>query len=168
MKSIALKILSILGLIGAQASPILADSASLPEFVPSAGRTTYDIAVHENNASTQNARAAAEALSAKFADITTGSISKADAAEAEHPPVTQQPDARSIVLASNQSSDVPASKSSAPVTHAKGTGAVHRIPQSVVAKNSGGRPGRGTQQSLPAIGEKVGFIDLLTNPAFWR
>src|SRR5262249_55547697 len=109
MKPIASKILFILGLMGAQALPVLADSASLPEFVPPAGRPTSDLAVHENNAPAQNARAAAEALSAKFADITTGSISKTDAAEAEHPRITQQADARSIVLASNQSSDVPAS-----------------------------------------------------------
>ena len=143
MKPIASAILFAVASLSIQASPILAQSSSpgaqlqtsnataLPQFVPSTGQTKYTLAVQENNSPSTAAREAAEALSAKFAGITTGSISKSDETMAEAAPATpvehaaqpllasasqraaQPTDGRAIVIASNQSPDKSSPKKSA-------------------------------------------------------
>lgn len=196
MKPIASAISFAVASLVIQASPILAQSSSsqaqsqtsntstLPEFVPSTGRTKYTLAVRENNSTEDAAREAAEALSAKFADITTGSIAKSDDSVAPAPPMpdrqaAQEPptdpikpaaqpaEARSIVLAANQPSEEPGTKKP-PATRLKEHEAVHKIPRAAVAKETRDRYRVSTRESLAAIGQKVSFFERLTNPALWR
>ena len=120
MKPIASAILFAVASLSIQASPILAQSSSpgaqlqtsnataLPEFVPSTGQTKYTLAVQENNSPSTAAREAAEALSAKFAGITTGSISKSDETMAEAAPATPVEHAAQPLLATASSAGGPA------------------------------------------------------------
>ncbi len=172
-----------------QASPIwaqqqISDASALPAFVPSAGQTKYALAVRENNATGDAAREAAEALSAKFADITTGSISKSDGDAAQAPPMAprqvaqvpvadpvtptaQSTEARSIVIAANPpTEEADAKKSRAP--RSKEHEAVHRIPRAAIEKEARVRYQAAGRESLTAIGQKVSFFERLTNPALWR
>lgn len=184
MKSSASAILLAAASLSIQSSPILAQSSSpggqpqtsnasaLPEFVPSTGQKKYTLAVQENNATGGAAREAAEALSAKFAGITTGSISKSEdtAAEAPPPPLPQQAaqptDARAIVIASNRPPEESRPKKSAG-DGAKGNESIHRIPRTAVAKETRSHFRGAMRESLAAVGEKVGFLERLTNPALW-
>ena len=196
MKPIASAILFAVASLSIQASPILAQSSSpgaqlqtsnataLPEFVPSTGQTKYTLAVQENNSPSTAAREAAGALSAKFAGITTGSISKSDETMAEAAPATpvehaaqpllasasqraaQPTDGRAIVIASNQSPEESSPKKSAGDA-AKANESVRRIPRTAVAKETRSHFRGATGASLAAVGEKVGFLDKLTNPALW-
>jgi hypothetical protein len=192
MKSTVSAIFLALALISSHAPPIFAESASsavrpqtsnvsvLPEFVPSTGRTTYTLAVEENKGTA--ARRAAEALSDKFADITTGSISKSDDPEAKTLPAAPAQQAaqpthasqqaphttnpRSIVLAANERPNGSGRKTSPP-DRAKGNEAVHRIPRAALAKEAHSHSPTDTRQILAVVGQKVGFLDRLTNPALW-
>ncbi len=199
MRPIASRLLLAFTLIGGYGAPLLADDvpsnarvqtsdASLPAFVPSPRRSNYTTAVNDNSASAS--RHAAEALSAKFSDITTSSISKDDPPSAtmpiappdpphvvtQRPDVAQREDGRSIVLASNQAdtgqSDTGKStKDSAIVPRRSNTaGAAHRIPRAAVRKASSAPPRSqsGSNVSLAAVGQKVSILDLLTNPALWH
>lgn len=93
MTPIASRLSLAIALAGCQAAQALADDAlpltsldaPLPAFVPNSGRGNFTTALNDNRASTTAARRAAEALSAKFSDITTNSISKDD------PPATTTP-----------------------------------------------------------------------------
>ncbi len=183
MKPIASAILLAMASFGIQSSPILAQSSSpeaqpqissasaLPEFIPPTGRTKYTLAVRENNATSDAAREAAEALSAKFAGVTTGSISKSEDTVAEASPAppqraAQSTEARTIVIASNQSPEEASPKKLAR-DGAKGNEPIHRIPRAAVAKETRPHFRGASRESLAAIGQKVGFLERLTNPALW-
>jgi hypothetical protein len=194
MKRIALAVLFAVVSFAIQTSPTLAqqqisDASALPAFVPSAGQTKYALAVRENNSTGDAAREAAEALSAKFADITTGSIAKSDGdaapvSAAQAPPVpapqpaqrpvadpvkptAQSTEARSIVIAANQlSGEADVKKQHAP--RSKGSEAAHKIPRAVVAKETRDRDQAAGRESLVAIGQKVSFFERLMNPALWN
>ena len=100
MGLIAARLILALSVIAAHTAPVLADGSSasnatepgafaLPAFVPKARQANYATAVNDTN-SAVGARRAAEELSAKFADVTTNSISR-DEAAAEISPQTAQP-----------------------------------------------------------------------------
>lgn len=199
MRPIASRLLLAFTLIGGYGAPLLADDvpsnagvqtsgASLPAFVPPPRRSNYTTAVNDNSESAS--RHAAEALSAKFSDITTSSISHDDRAPtampiaAEDPPhvvterqdVAQREDGRSITLASNQAdpgrSEAGKSAKDSEITpHRSNTaGAAHRLPRAAVRKASSPPPRSesGPNATLAAVGQKVGILDLLTNPALWH
>jgi hypothetical protein len=197
MKPIASAILSAVACLNVQESPILAQSAApgvqpqtsnaaaLPEFVPSTGQTKYTLAVQENKSPSAAAREAAEALSAKFAGMATGSISKSDETVADASPATpvehapqpllatpvqraaQPTEGRAIVIASNQSPDDPSPKKSAGDA-AKVSESARKIPRTAVTKETRAHFRGATRANLAAVGEKVSFLDKLTNPALWH
>jgi hypothetical protein len=185
MGPIASKLVLVFALIGAQVAPTLANDistnagkyadASLPAFVPPTGKSSYTIAVNENTSSAVAARRAAEVLSAKFSTSATGSISKDDPepapvlpAEADPPHVVApSDDARTIVLSSTQSTNEKNAERSARPSRLKAAH-VHRIPKSAFRKSSPTPPGKNAEDaSLAQIGQKVSFLELLTNPALW-
>ena len=201
MKSVASFVLPVVGMLAVYGPPAFADSApsatepqsagtmSLPAFVPPTGQEKYASALHSSRGQGTAARQEAEKISALFAGMTTGSISKRDdVAQAEpdpakpvQPPLPEAQAGRSIMLASNQSQDDTTEKGSAPAketspaTRAKGNGTTHRIPQRALAKatrssHDAEHEGPDTTTStmtLAAVGQKVSVIDLLTNPALW-
>jgi len=137
---------------------------SLPSFVPSQGRQHFAAAVEGTAHSSERADVAAQALSEKFSDVTTGSIS-ANSADLEHrkatpPSLAAADDKRSIVLTLNKSADARATNGSAATSH----GTPSRI--SPVA-NPKYRLANDRVPSLQDIGSKVSFMDRLTNPVFW-
>ncbi len=171
-------------LIGGHAAPILADDGSsksalptssgstLPQFISAAVRTNYVEAVNDNTAPADSSRHAAEALSAKFSDITTSSIGKDEKAATPpmkpHVTVTESKDARSIVLAANQPDDPKSVKILTAPHRSKSAKAGHRIPRGARRKNEAARDPSTASASLAMIGQKVGFLYLLTNPALWK
>lgn len=200
MKSVASVVLPVLALLAASGPPAFADPTSssnepqsasatpLPSFVPLSGQEKYASALRGNNGAAAPARQEAEKISALFAGMTTGSISKSDqAVSAEAAPAagdpekpilqeSQRADGRSITLASTQSSEDTTEKTSAApkkegrlAKRAKRKDDAHRIPQKAIV---GETPSSAiTAQETPAlasIGQKVSFIELLTNPALWH
>lgn len=183
------------------ALPLTSLDAQLPSFVPNSGRGNFTTALNDNRASATAARHAAEALSAKFSDITTNSISKDDAsvpsapaptpavspapvasastsapapasvAEVDPPHIVTTNASRSFLLKSRQADGdgkAPPASRRRTITNEKR----HRVPRTVTAKvgEAGNRIGNGqsdSEKSLSAIGTKVGFLDLLTNPSLW-
>lgn len=180
MGLIAARLILALSVIAAHTAPVLADGSSasnatepgafaLPAFVPKARQANYATAVNDTN-SAVGARRAAEELSAKFADVTTNSISR-DEAAAEISPQTAQPaveadDSRSIVLAANHPDDPKLVTGSLPPPSRP-----KHVPKSAT---KGGTlrdsrlPAGGTAENLASIGRKVGLLDLITNPALWH
>ena len=175
MKSVASVVVPVVALLAAYGPPAFADpafaaaepqsegSTPLPSFVPSSGQEKYASALHANRGQTVAARQEAEKISALFAGMTTGSISKSDdvaPAEPESakpepaepvpaivdpeklasPPMTEAPSGRSIMLASNRSAEdatdknAPPPKQAPPADRTKGNGNTHRIPQKALAK----------------------------------
>ncbi|CAA2142065.1 hypothetical protein [Hyphomicrobium sp. ghe19] len=174
MKSVASVVVPVVALLAAYGPPAFADpvfaaaeplsegSTPLPSFVPSSGQEKYASALHANRGQTVAARQEAEKISALFAGMTTGSISKNDdVAPAKHEPAEtdpatpdaepdpeklvspQMPEAqagRSIMLASNQQAEdtteknAPPLKEAPPPNRVKGNGNTHRIPQKALAK----------------------------------
>lgn len=170
MKSVASVVVPVVALLAAYGPPAFADpafaaaepqsedSTPLPSFVPSSGQEKYASALHANRGQAVAARQEAEKISALFAGMTTGSISKSDDVAPSKPkpsepdpavadpeklasrPMTEAPSGRSIMLASNRSAEDTTEKSSAPPKEApptdrtKGNGNTHRIPQKALAK----------------------------------
>ncbi|WP_045835467.1 hypothetical protein [Hyphomicrobium sp. 99] len=201
MKFVASVVLPVLALLAAYVSPVFADTPAsgpqdpqsagttpLPAFIPLSGQEKYASALKSKSGSAAAARQEAEKISALFAGMTTGSISKSDEAEpAERrveapleadpvkPIATEEPSGRSITLASNQSAEDKTGKTQVPPKNAppadqmKGTSKPHRIPQKAIARETHGGPSLagGEPGNLAAIGQKVSVIDLLTNPALW-
>lgn len=205
MTPIASRLLLTIAFAGCQAAQALADDAlpltsfdtALPAFVPNSGRGNFTTALNDNRASATAARRAAEALSAKFTDITTNSIAKDDSpptttpapapAAKPTPPASVQAHApvaavdpphivttnssRSFVLASRQAdgnSKARASSRRRLTTNEKR----HRVPRAVAMQTDETGKGtadgqKGSEKDLAAIGTKVGFLDLLTNPSLW-
>lgn len=212
MKSVASVVVPVVALLAAYGPPASADpafaaaepqsagSTPLPSFVPSSGQEKYASALRANRGQAIAARQEAEKISALFAGMTTGSISKSDdVAPAEpdraepdpakpdqpeivSPPMPEAQAGRSIMLASNQSSEDTTEKSPGPpkeapsANRAKGNGNMHRIPQKAIAKatrnsrmaeREGRETGTTAATALAAAGQKASVIDLLTNPALW-
>jgi hypothetical protein len=172
MKSVASVVVPVVALLAAYEPPAFADpappaaepqsaaTAPLPSFVPLSGQEKYASALHASRGQAIAARQEAEKISALFAGMTTGSISKSDdvaAAEPDRaepepakpdpakpdpaklvsPPLADAQAGRSIMLASNQSAEDTTEKSAAPPKDAnrvKGKGNRHRIPQKAIAK----------------------------------
>lgn len=170
MKSVASVVVPVVALLAAYGPPAFADSAfaasepqsegstPLPSFVPLSGQDKYASALHANRGQAVAARQEAEKISALFAGMTTGSISKSDDVApakpepAEPHPVTPDPEklvphqmseapsGRSIMLASNRSAEdmtennAPPPKEAPPADRTKGNGNTHRIPQKALAK----------------------------------
>jgi hypothetical protein len=192
MGPIASRIMLVLVLVGSRVAPLFAGESdvmmrlgapdpSLPTFVPASGRGNFTTAVNDNSASAVAARHAAEAMSAKFSDISTSSISN-DAIEVapseprepvvSDPPHTELPkgDARAIVLKSS-SGPRPSGKAA----RLASSGEVKAQPRRVIPRNGIEEKGRlsesepnGGNSGLAAIGQKVGLLHLLTNPALWK
>ncbi|MBS0237863.1 MAG: hypothetical protein JSR89_05520 [Proteobacteria bacterium] len=205
MKFVASVVVPVLALIATHVPPAFADSAAsaasdpqsagtapLPAFVPLSGQEKYASALQAKSGQAAAARQEAEKVSALFAGMTTGSISKSDSeAAVEADPKTpgarsDAPSGRSIMLASNQSAEATPDKNGAspkdapsPAGRAKGSGKPHRIPQKAIAREIHGeriaeaREARGPRiaesepANLAAISHKVSVLDLLTNPALW-
>lgn len=209
MTPIASRLLLTIALAGCQSAQALADDAlpltsfdtPLPAFVPSSGRGNFTTALNDNRASATAARRAAEALSAKFTDITTNSIAKDDSpptttpapapapapaakptpaasvqthapvAAVDPPHIVTTNSSRSFVLASRQADSN--DKARAPSRRRLTTNEKrHRVPRVIAAqvgeKGEGTADGqKGSGKDLAAIGTKVGFLDLLTNPSLW-
>lgn len=205
MTPIASRLLLTIAFAGCQAAQALADDAlpltsfdtALPAFVPNSGRGNFTTALNDNRASATAARRAAEALSAKFTDITTNSIAKDDSpptttpapapaakptpaasvqthapvAAVDPPHIVTTNSSRSFVLASRRTDGN--GKARAPSRRRLTTNEKrHRLPRAVAAQV--GETGEGTAEGqkgsgkdLAAIGTKVGFLDLLTNPSLW-
>jgi hypothetical protein len=187
--------LSIFALIGCLAAPVMADEGSsglrldisnsaLPAFVPPSGRGNFTTALNDNSASAIASRHAAEALSAKFSDMTTNSIAKEDqeastvapVAAPDPPHIVTTPAARSIVLASSHDDEKENAKRPMLTRHRSGAhDQGHRIPRRAFRKAPSTSPrdrqhelpGEESSGSLAAIGKKVSILDLLTNPALW-
>ncbi len=185
MEPIASRLLLVFALSGGYVATARADAmsskaqlqisnAALPAFVPKAGQGNYASAVTTSKSSAAAARDAAEALSAKFSDITTGSISKDDTAlavqKSPRPASAQGAEGRSIVLAVSKAVDDPKREKSptSPSRRAKTPETADRIPRSIVRKAAAPRGSIPTIASLTSIGQKVGLLDLLTNPALWH
>ena len=170
MKSVASVVVPVVALLAAYGQPAFADpafaaaepqsegSTPLPSFVPLSGQEKYASALHAKRGQAVAARQEAEKISALFAGMTTGSISKSDdVAPAKHEPAEpdpatpdpeklvppQMPEAqagRSIMLASNQQAEDTTEKNASPPKEApppnrvKGNGNTHRIPQKALAK----------------------------------
>ncbi|MFT3732348.1 MAG: hypothetical protein QM780_13180 [Hyphomicrobium sp.] len=193
----AIRLVMACAFLGWQAAAASADDATasvrksesaLPAFVAPSRRGSFATAVNDNSASAAAARNAAEALSAKFSDIATSSISKeesqtptpaaapapapAQPAEVDPPHVvTQDTEMRSIVLSSRRSNEEKAVKDkTATRRHSTTRSARPRIPRKTASEASGAAPQAelGLSSSLVKIGQKVGFLDLLTNPALWQ
>lgn len=205
MKFVASIVVPVLALIAAHVPPALADSttsaepnpqsagtAPLPAFVPQSGQEKYASALQSKSGQAAAARQQAEKISALFAGMTTGSISKSDSeAPVEADPKkavaeSEAPSGRSIMLASNQSAEgTPEKNGASPKVTApaagqvKGGGKPHRIPQKAIARETHGsriaesrethgpRIAESEPASLATIGHKVSVLDLLTNPALW-
>ncbi len=178
MGPVASRLLLAFALIGGSTSPLLADTpaswtaeksdgAILPEFIPPTVRSNYREAVSDNTAAAISARRAAGELSAKLseADIRSSSPKIEPPVEA-----TETNGARAIVLAANQQDDPKTADISASSSHRARAGrAEHRIPRSAVTKaDRTTRSSAASHESLAMIGQKVGFFDLLTNPALWK
>ncbi len=173
------RLLLALAIIGGQAAPMFAEEASslaaLPAFVSQTGRANYSEAVNDTRSNVQ-ARRAAEALSAKFSDMTTSSISKDERSSAiayADPSVVERSDAsRSIVLAVNRPEDPKNPTFEAPEPAPKALAPTRRIPRRAMTKTSEpvrrGTSAQAPHNTLASIGQKVGFLDLLTNPALWH
>lgn len=178
MGPVASRLLLAFALIGGSTPPLFADtspswtaeksdSAILPEFIPPTVRSNYREAVSDNTAAAISARRAAGELSAKFSEADTSSGSSK-----VEPPVeaTDANGTRAIVLAANRqddpkTADIPASSS----RRARAGRAEHRIPRSAVERTDRAAHGSAaSHESLAMIGQKVGFFDLLTNPALWK
>jgi len=198
MGPIASRLLLAIAIIGGHAVSSMAGEVApgarlldpaLPAFVPPSGRGSFKTAVSDNSASAVAARRAAEALGAKFSDITTGSIAPAattpaatpspssislPSAETDPPHVVAPEDeGRSIVLSSRHGADaktVSAAGKPKPQIRSKSRDAEHGTSRSA-AQDRVGAPAQGSPEkvaSLAAIGQKVGFVELLTNPALWH
>ena len=205
MKFVASVVVPVLALIAAHVPPAFADSAAsaapdpqsagtapLPAFVPLSGQEKYASALQGKSGQAAAARQEAEKISALFAGMTTGSISKSDnEAPAEADPkkpaaASEVPSGRSIMLASNQSAEAIPEKNEAspqdvpqPAGQPKGSGKPHRIPRKAIArethgariaenhKTHGPQIAESEPATLAAIGHKVSVLDLLTNPALW-
>lgn len=205
MKFVASVVVPVLALIAAHVPPAFADSAAsaasdpqsagtppLPAFVPLSGQEKYASALQGKSGEAAAARQQAEKISALFAGMTTGSISKNDSeapaeADAKKPvAASEAPSGRSIMLASNQSAEATPENNGAspkdtqpPAGQVKGSGKPHRIPQKAIAREThgariaDGREAHGPRiaesepANLAAIGHKVSVLDLLTNPALW-
>jgi hypothetical protein len=177
MSSFASRLLLVLAIIGGQTAPLWAQEApspaALPAFVSQTGSAHYAEALNARTSAAQ-ARQAAETLSAKFSDMATGSISSDESGPttstvlpAQSP---QDSDGRSIVLAANHPEDP---KSSSVIQSAAKPDAIapaHRIPRRATAKASRPASTRSPDatSTLARVGQKVGFLDLLTNPALWQ
>jgi hypothetical protein len=196
MEPIASRLLLAFVVIGGEVGPSLADGTvsadhlrdpALPAFVSPSGRSTFKTAVTDNSASAIAARRAAEALGAKFSDITTGSISPGappsppeaapestplPQAEADPPHVVEPKDeGRSIVLSSRQNSDVKASKDLGKSQTRTKLGEMGRGTSRNGARKQSAAPSATSTSGgtgLAAIGQKVSFVELLTNPALWH
>ncbi|MGO4685581.1 hypothetical protein [Hyphomicrobium sp. 2TAF46] len=197
MKFVASVVVPVLALIAAHVPPAFADSAAsaasdpqsagtppLPAFVPLSGQEKYASALQGKSGEAAAARQQAEKISALFAGMTTGSISKSDS---ETPvAASEAPSGRSIMLASNQSAEATPENNGAspkdaqpPAGQVKGSGKPHRIPQKAIARETHGsriadgheahgpRIAESEPANLAAIGHKVSVLDLLTNPALW-
>ncbi len=204
MKFVASVVVPVLALIAAHAPPAFADSAAsaasdphsagtppLPAFVPLSGQEKYASALQGKSGQAAAARQEAEKISALFAGMTTGSISKSGSeapveADPKKPVAeSEAPSGRSIMLASNQSAEAQLEKNEAspkdppPAGQVKGSGKPHRIPQKAIAREThgehiaqaheahGARIAESEPASLATIGHKVSVLDLLTNPALW-
>jgi hypothetical protein len=183
MKPIASKLFLVIAVLGGFGATSRADeiysntrgqssNGTLPAFVSLSGRNEYASAVSDHSASATAARHAAETLSAKFSDITTGSIPKADAASKQarsRVAVQDSTAARSIVLTPNQAEDPKTTTArAADATAVKVPQAARRLPRRAVRKASEPRELEASNAGLVAIGQKVGFLALLTNPALWH
>lgn len=178
MGPVASRLLLAFALIGGSTSPLLADtapswraeqsdSAILPEFIPPTVRPNYREAVSDNTAAAISARRAAGELSAKFSEAEPGSSSSKVEPTVK---ATDTNGARAIVLAANHQDDPKMANISASSSQRARAGrAEHRIPRSAVTKTDRtARSTDGSHASLATIGQKVGFFDLLTNPALWK
>lgn len=202
MTPIASRFLLAMALLGAQvvlataddAPPLIAPDARLPAFVPNSGRANFATALDANRASATAARHAAEALSAKFADLTTNSIAKeepstaaaaapmpaADAATAQETftPVPSPTDPPHVVTTNTSRSFMLTSKRAAAAKHdprvSKPRAVTnetrhHAAPAGAATArtDSLGNAQTATGKDLSSLGTKVGFLGLLTNPALW-
>ncbi|MBS0233404.1 MAG: hypothetical protein JSR99_07945 [Proteobacteria bacterium] len=151
-----------------QISQTPSDKTALPEFIPTRGRADYAKAINENSAGTVSARRAAEA----FSEITTSSISKGGQGVAVRPkPRTVVPDSidvRSIVLTANQLDDPKNVTMAAGARYEKSPAKTHQLPRRSLRKKEPVGGSDDSEGTLASIGQKVGFLDLLTNPALWK
>ncbi|MBS0250535.1 MAG: hypothetical protein JSR78_05660 [Proteobacteria bacterium] len=178
--------------------PLTSLDARLPAFVPNTGRGNFTTALNDNRESTTAARRAAEALSAKFSDVTTNSISEVDAlattapaptaaanpapaplasagpvAEIDPPHIVTTTTSRSFMLTSRQADGDSKTRASSRRRSTKTTGKRHGVPNTAVVAHVGEAGDRAedgqrvSRKDLSAIGTKVGFLDLLTNPSLW-
>jgi hypothetical protein len=97
MKSVASVVVPVVALLAAYEAPAFADpappaaepqsaaTAPLPSFVPLSGQEKYASALHASRGQVIAARQEAEKISALFAGMTTGSISKSDDVAAAEP-----------------------------------------------------------------------------------
>ncbi len=181
MGPVASRLFSAFVLIGIQSISVRADDhisqapsdkAALPEFIPTTGRANYAKAINDNSAGTVSARHAAEALSAKFAEVATSSISKDDQGVAVHPKsrteATDRGDIRSIVLTANQLDDPKDVKMAAGGPHEISSAKTHPLPRRSLRIREPVRSSDSSGGTLASIGQKVGFLHLLTNPALWK
>lgn len=155
----------------------------LPAFVPTSRLRNFATARDDNDASAIATRQAAEALSAKFSDITTNSISK-DApppakataqipmppAEADPPHVvTETGEARSFVLSSTTRNEDAIGTRPAPPHPSRLKTQNRRMPRNEIDTSSlkVANEDRGASPNLAVIA-KVGLFNFLTNPALWK
>lgn len=202
MTPIASRFLLAMALLGAQvvrataddAPPLIAPDARLPAFVPNSGRANFATALDANRASATAARHAAEALSAKFADLTTNSITRekeepataaaaaplpaadvAPAASAHVPSPVDPPHvvttntSRSFMLTSRSAGGDKNERRSSKRRSITNETRHHAAPAGAATApaDSLGNAQTATAKNLTALGTKVGFLDLLTNPALW-
>lgn len=178
MGPIASRLLLAFVLIGGSTPPLFADTspswtagksdgAILPEFIPPTVRSNYREAVSDNTATAISARRAAGELSAKFSEADTSSSSPKVEPNIE---ARDTNGARAIVLAANQQGDPKTVDISASSSHRTRAGAAeHRIPRSAVTKTDRtASSSAASHETLAMISQKVGFFDLLTNPALWK
>lgn len=165
MKPAMSSVLVMLGFGFLSAAPALADSAPLPAFISPTGEARFSQAVQERDAAV-SARRAAEVISSKFSEVTTGSIATNEDARGSTSAATpghraDSPAPRAIVLASNRSVDMKSTRVRETSKPTIGTDP-HRLPHNAKTK-----PALASAATLAALGQKVGWFNKLTNPAFW-